>query len=77
MAAIKELISEIETLPKEYLAEIFDFVTFLKMKQTRQNAASTVFSDLDEGYRAMAADTEREKEADEWINGYFGELEDG
>jgi hypothetical protein len=76
MAATKELISEIETLSKEYLAEVFDFVAFLKMKQTRQNAAFTVFSDLDEGYRAMVADTEREKEADKWINGYFGEHED-
>jgi hypothetical protein len=77
MMATKELISEIETLPKEYLAEVFDFVAFLKMKQTRQNAASLGYSGLDEGYKAMAADTEREKEADEWINGYFGEFADG
>jgi hypothetical protein len=38
MTATKELFSEIETLPKEYLAEVFDFAAFLKMKQIRQNA---------------------------------------
>lgn len=70
----KKLFSEIERLPKEYLREVFDFVAFLKTKQERQNADSLVYADLDEGYRAMAADTEREKEAQEWINGYFGEL---
>jgi hypothetical protein len=76
MSAAKELLSEIETLPKEYLAEVFDFVAFLKTKQTRQNAAPAVYADLDEGYKSMTADTEREKEADDWINGYFGELTD-
>jgi hypothetical protein len=76
MIATKELFSEIAALPKEYLAEVSDFVAFLKMKQTRQNDASAVCFDLDEGYKAMAADTEREKEADEWVNGYFGEFAD-
>jgi hypothetical protein len=76
MIATKELFSEIEALPKEYLTEVSDFVAFLKMKQTRQNEAPPVYFDLDEGYQAMAADTEREKEADEWINGYFGEFAD-
>ncbi|MDR1389232.1 MAG: hypothetical protein LBJ31_04585 [Treponema sp.] len=74
MAATKELFSEIEALPKEYLVELFDFVAFLKMKQTRQNTA--VYTDLDEGYKAMAADAEREQEAGEWINGCFGDLMD-
>jgi hypothetical protein len=32
MTAAKKLISEIETLPKEYLTEVSDFVAFLKMK---------------------------------------------
>ncbi|WP_010256258.1 hypothetical protein [Treponema primitia] len=27
---------------------------------------------LEEAYKAMAADTEREKEAQEWCNAYFG-----
>ncbi|MDR0597767.1 MAG: hypothetical protein LBG14_04605 [Treponema sp.] len=76
MIATKELFLEIETLPKECLAEVLDFVTFLKMKHGRQNMTPVVYSDLDEGYQAMAADTEREKEAQEWINGYFGEVTD-
>jgi hypothetical protein len=76
MTVVKDLVSEVETLPDGYLAEVFDFVAFLKMKQTRQNATQAGYSDLDEGYKAMAADAEREKEADEWINGDFGEFAD-
>ena len=30
-------------------------------------------ADLEEGYRAMAADTEREREAEEWIEALIGE----
>lgn len=30
---------------------------------------------LDEGYRAMAADTEREKEALEWSNALIGDVQ--
>ena len=76
MTAAKELFSEIETLPNECLAEVFDFVAFLKMKHGRQNMTPVVYSDLDEGCQAMAADAELEKEAQEWINGYFGEVTD-
>jgi hypothetical protein len=76
MTVAKEMVSEIETLSQGHLAEVFDFVAFLKMKQTRQNAAPAVYADLDEGYTAMAADAEREKEAGEWINGDFGEFAD-
>jgi hypothetical protein len=32
MLAAKEVFSEIETLPKEYLPEVLDFVVFLKTK---------------------------------------------
>lgn len=32
--------------------------------------------DLDEGYRAMAADEEREREANEWIEGIVGDIAD-
>lgn len=31
---------------------------------------------LDDGYRAMAADTAREEEAQEWCNGLVGDLAD-
>lgn len=33
-------------------------------------------SALDEGYRAMAADTRREEEAQAWVNGLIGDLAD-
>ena len=33
-------------------------------------------ADLYEGYRQMAADTEREAEAMEWVNSYVGEVTD-
>ncbi len=33
-------------------------------------------SSLDEGYRAMAADTAREAEAREWCNGLAGDMAD-
>jgi hypothetical protein len=32
--------------------------------------------DLAEGYRAMAADEEREREADEWVEGVSGDIAD-
>jgi len=53
------LISEIETLPEECLVEISN--------------VKIVYADLEEGYKAMAKDKEYEKEAQEWVNGYFGD----
>lgn len=35
-----------------------------------------VDTSLDEGYRAMAADQEREAEASEWCNGLMGDMAD-
>jgi hypothetical protein len=35
---------------------------------------STESCDLSEAYRAMAADTEREKDADEWCNSLIGDV---
>jgi hypothetical protein len=69
------LISEIETLPQEYLADIMDFVAFLRYK-TQAPSKATVYSSLEAGYKAMAADEEYEKEAKEWVNGYFGDTWD-
>jgi hypothetical protein len=34
--------------------------------------SQTKIPSLEEEYKAMAADTEREKEAQEWCNAYFG-----
>ncbi len=41
---------------------------------TKYFSSSTESSDLTEAYRAMAADTEREKDADEWCNSLIGDV---
>ena len=60
------LIKEIESLPPKYFAEVYDFVGRLRQKAQNETANDA------EGYKAMAADTERELEAREWCNAYFG-----
>jgi len=61
-----ELIKEIDKLPSKYIGEILDYVGYLQKKAQNENA------DDIEAYKAMAADTEREQEACEWCNAYFG-----
>jgi len=61
-----ELLKEIDKLPPQYVGEVFDFVEYLQKKTQNENN-----SDI-EAYKAMAADTEREQEAREWCNAYFG-----
>jgi len=61
-----ELLREIDKLPPQYFDEVFDFVEHLREKV--QNVDN---SDI-EAYKEMAADTEREQEAREWCNAYFG-----
>ena len=66
MSESASLIKEIENLPSKYYAEVYDFVGYL-----RQKAQNEIADDID-AYKAMAADTEREQEAREWCNAYFG-----
>jgi len=61
-----ELLKEIDKLPPKYVGEVFDFVEYLRKKTQNENDGDI------EGYKAMAADTEREQEAREWCNAYFG-----
>ena len=61
-----ELLKEIDRLPPKCFGEVFDFVEYLRKKTQDEND-----SDI-EAYKAMAADTEREQEACEWCNAYFG-----
>jgi len=61
-----ELLREIDKLPPQYVGEVFDFVEYLRKKTQNEDN-----SDI-EAYKAMAADTEREQEAREWCNAYFG-----
>jgi protein-disulfide isomerase len=67
MSNIEMLVQEIENFPPVYQQEVLNFVDYLKTKQKSQTASAE-----DDAYRAMAADTEREKEASEWCNAYFG-----
>ena len=60
------LLQEIDRLPPKYLSEVFDFVGYLRQKAESQN-----YDEIAD-YQAMAADTEREQEAREWCNAYFG-----
>jgi len=61
-----ELIKEIDKLPSRYIGEVLDYVGYLRKKAQNEN-----IDDID-AYKAMAADTEREREASEWCNAYFG-----
>jgi hypothetical protein len=61
-----ELIKEIDKLPSRYIGEVLDYVGYLRKKAQDKNT-----DDID-AYKAMAADTEREREADEWCNACFG-----
>ena len=60
------LIKEIENLPSKYYTEVYDFVAYLRQKEQNK------FAEDINAYKAMAADTEREQEAREWCNAYFG-----
>jgi coproporphyrinogen III oxidase len=66
MTGHAELLQEIERLPPQYFGEVVDFVAYLRQK------ADKLHIDEIAAYKAMAADTEREKEAREWCNAYFG-----
>ena len=61
-----ELLKEIDKLPPEYVGEVLDFVGYLRQKA--QNGKDNDIA----AYKAMAADSERETEAREWCNAYFG-----
>jgi len=60
------LLKEIEKLPQKYFSEVIDFVEYLKKKTKLEHNKEI------EEYKAMAADAEREQEAQEWCNAYFG-----
>jgi hypothetical protein len=66
MTERSELLKEIDRLPPQYFSEIIEFVGYLQQKKQNENADDIA------AYKAMAADTEREQEAQEWCNAYFG-----
>jgi hypothetical protein len=64
-----ELLKKIDTLPPKYFGEIYDFIGYLQQKAKNEE------NDDIAAYQAMASDTEREQEAREWCNAYFGPVE--
>jgi len=66
-----ELLRKIDTLPPKYFGEVIDFVGYLQQKHICDVAESQNYDEIAD-YQAMAADTEREQEAREWCNAYFG-----
>ena len=65
------LLQEIDRLPPKYLGEVFDFVGYLRQKHICDVAENQNYDEIAD-YQAMASDTEREQEAHEWCNAYFG-----
>jgi hypothetical protein len=63
------LIKEIDTLPSRYIGEALDYIGYLRQKAQNEN------DDDIEANKAMAADTDRETEAVEWCNAYFGPVD--
>jgi hypothetical protein len=61
-----ELLKKIDKLPPKYYGEVFDFVGYLQQRAQNEE------NDDVAAYQAMAADMEREQEAHEWCNAYFG-----
>ena len=66
MANRSVLLQEIDKLPPKYYGEVFDFLGYLQKKKQNEYENDVA------GYKAMASDVEREQEAQEWCNAYFG-----
>jgi len=62
------LLSEIDKLPPKYFGQVINFVEHL------QNRTQKAYENEVAEYKAMAADIEREQEAQEWCNAYFGSV---
>jgi|GEM_PF-1335102 len=62
---------QVQSMAQQARASVDDIVNDILAKYFGNNTKS---ADLTEAYRAMAADTEREKEADEWCNALIGDV---
>ena len=71
MTQRNELLKKIENLSPKYFGEVIDFVGYLQQKHIYDVAENLNDNEIAD-YQAMAADTDREKEAREWCNSYFG-----
>ena len=63
MAAIKQLIHEIETLPSEYFQEIMDFVAYLRIKHLKNISETMILSE-----KSLGKDWDTPEEDEAWAN---------
>jgi hypothetical protein len=63
--------TQVRSIAQQARASVDEIVNDILAKYL---GSSTESSDLTEAYRAMAADTEREKDADEWCNSLIGDV---
>ncbi len=63
--------TQLRSIAQQTRASVDEIVNDILAKYL--TSSGTESSDLTEAYRAMAADTEREKDADEWCNALIGD----
>lgn len=70
-------LQHLETVSEPTLQSIFDYICFLEARldsSTGRVNQSDMNTALEQGYRAMAADEERESEAIAWSEALIGDL---
>jgi len=63
MAALNQVINEIETLPSEYLHEVMDFIGYLKLKHIKKIPETMILSE-----KSLAKDWDSPEEDEAWVN---------
>jgi Protein of unknown function (DUF2281). len=63
MTKINQLMSEIETLPSEYLQEIMNFVEYLKLKHLKTISETMILSET-----SLSKDWDTPEEDEAWAN---------
>ena len=63
MAAMKQLVREIETLPQDYIQEVFNFVSYLKHRRLITASETMLMSE-----KSLAVDWDTPEEDDAWAD---------
>jgi len=71
MISRSSILYEIEKLPQKYIEEVLNFISYLQQKHISDTNEKANEDEITL-YKLMASDTEREMEAREWCNAYFG-----
>lgn len=64
--------TQVRSIAQQARASVDEIVNDILAKYLSSSSNGT--TDLAEAYRAMAADTERERDADEWCNALIGDV---